>query len=154
MVKGLRSGSDKTTFLTPPPLPHLSFSCWNSHQPVISAPPGTVLVIRRAGDRNFVVGVSNRLALVVAAATCRRDTTGEGRWDWVPLALFPGIITRVTIEPTKLRHNTLIKEHCAFLKTNNNYLLLEALLCALLAAQARTNAFLQAEVIFLFCFGV
>jgi hypothetical protein len=33
----------------------------------MNEPPGAGLVIRRTGDRNFVVVVSNRLALVVAA---------------------------------------------------------------------------------------
>ena len=33
----------------------------------MNEPPGAGLVIRRTGDRNFVVLVSNRLALVLAA---------------------------------------------------------------------------------------
>ena len=35
-------------------------------QPVLNEPPGAGLVIKRTGDRNFVVLVSNRFALVVA----------------------------------------------------------------------------------------
>jgi hypothetical protein len=33
----------------------------------MNEPPGAGLLIKRTGDRNFVVLVSNRLALVVAA---------------------------------------------------------------------------------------
>lgn len=39
----------------------------NHRQPVVNEPPGAGLVISRTGDRNFVVLVSNRFALLVAA---------------------------------------------------------------------------------------
>jgi hypothetical protein len=59
----------------------------------------------------------------------------------------------MTLPPCK-RHNPLIEEHCAFSKTDNYASLFAAALpFALLAAQARSSAFFQAAVIFLFCLG-
>lgn len=46
--------------------PIRSVGAVNSPQVVMNEPPDAGLVIRRSGDRNFVVLVSNRFALVVA----------------------------------------------------------------------------------------